>query len=370
MGIFKRKRSPYYHMSITVDGRRVQKSTGTADKEEAMGIYIATRKKLQKGLDMDQPPTNVGPSTTNEEPPHEEVLNCRKLLEDYLKKCSPKKATGSSKRDQSLVAHLMRHLGHYPLSEISDKEIYRYMERRDEEGAALKTVYNELGLLSRAFNVARKKWGWSCVNPVSDVEKEELDNARDRWIENEEERRLLLASPQWLRDIIGFAVNTGLRRGEILNLIWKHVSFERRTIYIGKQKNKGKNELPLNDYALKVLFARKRVVPSTSGNGFVFCTKDGKRLDGDNVGRAFRKATKRAEIEDIRFHDLRHTFATRMAHAGVDIYKIQRRMRHKTESMTRRYAHHNVESLRDGVESLDRRAGVGTTVGTCAGTRP
>ncbi len=70
--------------------------------------------------------------------------------------------------------------------------------------------------------------------------------------------------------------------------------------------------------------------------------------------RAFYEALKRAEIDDFRFHDLRHTFATRLAQAGVDLYKIAKLLGHKDIKMTQRYSHHYPESLRDGVAVLDR----------------
>jgi integrase len=72
-----------------------------------------------------------------------------------------------------------------------------------------------------------------------------------------------------------------------------------------------------------------------------------------NVGRAFRNVTKKAKIADFHFHDLRHTFATRLAQAGKDLYKVQKLLGHKTAAMTQRYAHHYPESLRDAVAVLD-----------------
>ena len=77
-------------------------------------------------------------------------------------------------------------------------------------------------------------------------------------------------------------------------------------------------------------------------------------LDGSNIRRALTTALKRAKIHDFHFHDLRHTFATRMVQAGIDLYKVQRLLGHKSPIMTQRYAHHYPESLRDAVEALDK----------------
>lgn len=94
-------------------------------------------------------------------------------------------------------------------------------------------------------------------------------------------------------------------------------------------------------------------VRSLSTN-LVFLSKAGTGLDARNLLRGFYKARKEARLKDFRFHDLRHTFATRLVQAGVDIYKVQKLMRHKSPIMTQRYAHHFSESLRDGVQVLDR----------------
>jgi integrase len=86
----------------------------------------------------------------------------------------------------------------------------------------------------------------------------------------------------------------------------------------------------------------------------VFYYREGERIDARNLLRAFYIAEEKAGIRDLRFHDLRHTFATRLVQAGVDLYKVQKLLRHKSPTMTQRYAHHYPESLRDGAEVLDR----------------
>jgi integrase len=158
--------------------------------------------------------------------------------------------------------------------------------------------------------------------------------------------------PHWLQEIIIFAVNTGLRQAEILDLTWDRLDLFRRTLSILEQKNMGKDTLPLNSQAIEVLKARGKVRSMRSNH--VFFNREGKRHDAANLLRAFYIAVEKAGMAKARFHDLRHTFATRLVQAGVDLYKVQKLMRHKTPIMTQRYAHHYPESLRDGVETLDR----------------
>jgi integrase len=87
----------------------------------------------------------------------------------------------------------------------------------------------------------------------------------------------------------------------------------------------------------------------------VFPTSHGTAIRDNNIERAFRAALKRAKIADFRFHDLRHSAATRMVQNGVDLYKVQLILGHKGPQMTQRYAHHYPESLRSAVDTLDKR---------------
>ena len=94
----------------------------------------------------------------------------------------------------------------------------------------------------------------------------------------------------------------------------------------------------------------------------VFVSQSAAPLDSSNLRRRFVSSLKAAQITDLHFHDLRHTFATRLVQAGVDLYKVQRLLGHKSPSMTQRYAHHYPESLRDGVEVLDRKGRISTNL--------
>jgi integrase len=118
-----------------------------------------------------------------------------------------------------------------------------------------------------------------------------------------------------------------------------------------KSKNGEKRTVPLNSGVIELLHRKAAVRTRES---FVFTTSCGTRIDDRNLTRAFYSALAKAEITDFRFHDLRHTFATRLAQAGVDLYKVQRLLGHKSASMTQRYAHHSPESLREGVLTLER----------------
>jgi integrase len=166
----------------------------------------------------------------------------------------------------------------------------------------------------------------------------------------EEEQRLLDAALPWLREIIIFALNTGMRQNEILSLKWSQVDLFRRTATLIETKNKEKRTIPINQTVLEILKSKDRV---RSISGYVFTSQTGSKLDARNLLRAFYAARKKVGLEDVRFHDLRHTFATRLVQAGVNLYVVKELLGHKSLTMTMRYAHHYPESLRHGVEVLD-----------------
>ncbi|MEE9604294.1 MAG: site-specific integrase, partial [Candidatus Scalindua sp.] len=138
------------------------------------------------------------------------------------------------------------------------------------------------------------------------------------------------------------------------------VNLFRKTMLIQNTKNGKPKTLPLNKVALGVLEQRSKV--RSIKNNLVFFNRNGKKINPHNLRTSFYIAIRKAEIEDFRFHDLRHTFATRLAQAGVDLYKISKLLGHEDINTTQRYAHHCPDSLRDGVEVLESDY-VLTTVG-------
>ncbi len=149
------------------------------------------------------------------------------------------------------------------------------------------------------------------------------------------------------------ALHTGMRMGEILSLRWDTVDLFRRTVTILHSKNGDKRTIPLNGHMFALL--KKKLKDRTSSSEWIFPSQAGTMRDGHGLRRAFRKALKTATIHDFHFHDLRPSFATQLIQAGVDLYKVQKQLGHRSPVMTQRYAHHCSESLRDGVNVLDRK---------------
>ena len=266
------------------------------------------------------------------------------------------------------MKNLRAFFGERALSEITAKDIVAYKNKRYEDGMAPATINRELSNLKKAFNLAMREWEWCEGNPVARVSMEKENNKRDRWLSEEEEQRLLGKCAPWLCAVVLFALHTGMRMGEVIDLTWWGVDHVRRTVTIFRSKNGERRTIPVNDTVLQILKEKAKVRSLELDR--VFCSKALTPMESGHLRRAFRLALRKAKIQDFHFHDLRHTFATRLVQAGVDLYKVQRLLGHKSPLMTQRYAHHYPESLRDGVEILDRRDRISTNLAQSASSPP
>ncbi|MBS0181331.1 MAG: tyrosine-type recombinase/integrase [Nitrospira sp.] len=344
MGLIKRGK--VWWMDFMFQGTRVRRSTETSDKRLATAILAKVTTQVVEGTFFDH----------REEDDH----TFQDMMERYLAECSKMKAPKSCVRDGTSLKHLVPVLGEKLLSEITPKSLVAYRTQRRTEGAAPATINKELQLVRHAFNLAMREWEWCRENPMHRVSLEQVRNEVDRWLSADEEERLLAASSPWLQEIIRFALNTGMRQGEILNLLWQDVDFTRGTLIVMKSKNGTRRTIPVNTTVYDLLAAKQGATGASSG--LVFKTPLGNTLQVRFLVREFCEARDRAGILDFRFHDMRHTFATRLVQHGIDLYKVQRLLGHKTSTMTQRYAHHCPESLRDGVNVLEHRPPIDTNL--------
>ena len=333
MGLYKR--GGVWWMRLTVGGREVRRTTGTKDRRLAEKIEGKVKTEIVEGRWFDVQ--------------EERTRTVRELLERFEREhASRRKAT---RFYGPIIARFIDEFGDRTLAEITPAILNQWKARRSNEVSS-SSVNRALAVLRCAFNLAIREWEWCRDNPVVRIKREKEPPGRDRWLSAEEEGRVLQAAPPWLQEIIAFAVNTGMRQGEILSLRWPSVDLFRRVLVVEKSKNGEKRTVPINETVMELLKEKSRL-RSISGD-FVFHSEAGTARDQANIRHRFNVALKISGISDFRFHDLRHTFATRLVQAGVDVYKVQRLLGHKTPAMTQRYAHHSTESLRDGVEVLDR----------------
>src|SRR5208283_3669251 len=334
MGLYRRPDSNHIWACVQHHGVEKRFSTGTDDMRLAENILAKVKVDQIEHKWFDKP---------------KDIRFCD-LVAKYMLKYK-------RQRDPYTVKHLESYFGDMLLSEITPEMVEDYLIDRDESESCPKpaTIYQEFSLGRRMFNVARKRWKLVSTNPFADVEFSELltiDNARERWLTVEEEERLLgVAAPAYLPEIVLFAIHTGCRRGEILELDWdKNIDMHLRTIKVCISKNKpgAKSKykvIPMSQTLYSMLQRKRNTNPTASGRLF--------DVSAHALKDAFVRAVEKAGIEDLHFHDLRHTFATRLVRGNVDLYVVQKLMGHKSIKTTERYAHHCRQSLEPHVMVLD-----------------
>jgi integrase len=188
-------------------------------------------------------------------------------------------------------------------------------------------------------------------NPMRRVRLLKESGSRERFITAEEEVKLfakLTGRRDHIRSVVTVALNTGMRRGEILDLQWEHVNFIARTIFIARSKTGKTRTIPMND----IVFAELKALKQDAGTrDFVFSvSKTGVNIDSIKTG--WRNACAAAGLVDLRFHDTRHTFATRLRANGVHEWDIRDLLGHTTTRMTSVYTHQTAANLRQAVTTL------------------
>jgi integrase len=259
----------------------------------------------------------------------------REFIEIYSKQ--NKRSWG---RDESALRVLERYFKGKAIREVTPELIERYKAKRKSE-VAPGTINRELVFLKTLFNKA-VEWGRLESSPVANVKKFREPSFKERILNASEMVRLLDISNSHLKPILIVALNTGMRRGEILSLKWENVNLSKRHIHIEDSKSGKSRDIPMNNAVVEALSQYNKYVfhnPVTGG-------------PLKSIKSSFRTACRRAEIKGLRFHDLRHTSATRMVEAGVDLVTVSRMLGHSTIQMTMRYAHPTPENMRLAVEKL------------------
>lgn len=322
MGLYRRGK--FYWYSIKYQGKRIQESLKTDNKKFAEKFYAKILTDIIEGRYFEKLKAKT--------------ITFREMVEKYMSQYQ-------KIRDKQTVTLLLPAFGHLTLAEITTEIVSDYRNGRLKIVKPA-TVYQELSLMRRMFNVARREWKWIKENPVADLSFAVGNkNARDRWLTPEEEKKLLdcATNPSWLRNLLMVALHTGMRRGEILNLKWQDVDLTRRLLTVQRSKNGEKRSIPMS----KTLYNKLSEIKIRDISGRVF------PIAVRSLRAAYDKTLDKAGIKEFHFHDLRHTFATRLVQNGVDLYKVKELLGHKSLVMTMRYAHHYPESLRSSVEVLD-----------------
>ncbi len=266
------------------------------------------------------------------------------LAKEYLIFSKANKRPQVHRRDRIIMDNLLKVFRGKMIQDISAHDLERYKARRKGE-VSVSTVNREVTCIKHMFNKA-VEWDYLAHNKLGTVKRFKEPPGRLRYLKKNEIERLLRVCPEHLRPIVITALNTGMRKGEIFSLVWQDIDMNNKVITIRRAKNNESRAVPIN----KTLYQTLKLQKNGDSGQPVFTGKDGTPLT--DVKHSFARALTKANIKDFRFHDLRHTFASRLAMAGVDIRTIQELMGHKDIRMTMRYSHLSNSHLKEAVNRL------------------
>jgi integrase len=254
------------------------------------------------------------------------------LLDRYEKEISP--LHKSHQVEKYRLQTLRTHLGDKRVSALLPSVVCKYRDTR------LKTVSpaslkRELTILSSVLNIAIKEWGIGIQqNPVSMVSLPKIGNGRDRRLESGEEQKLLSSTGE-LKRLIILALETGMRRGEILNIKKSHIDFTRQTLLIPLTKTDTPRTIPLSSRAIAVLREQLRgsekVIPIEETALFSYTAR--------GLSGAFLRLSRRHKLDNLHFHDLRHEATSRFFEKGLNPVEVATITGHKDTRMLMRCTH-------------------------------
>jgi integrase len=241
------------------------------------------------------------------------------------------------------------------LQDVSKERVSAFRERRIKE-VSVYTTRNELSILRHLLRLAREDWGY--LDTVPAVRLPKAPEGRLRFLDGPEIARFVhvcgRSRNRHLMALVTLAINTGMRRGEIMGLTWERVYLDpegggvNARIVLHRTKSGKPRGVPLNTAAIAALASIEPDAAKREGR--VFKRRDGS--DQASMRKAFDTAVKRADLHNFRFHDLRHTFGSHMSMRGRPLKEIQECLGHSTIEMTMRYSHLSPAHLRTAVESL------------------
>ncbi len=339
-----------WHIDFTFRGKRIRQLGGYT-KEQARNALAKLRIELLN--------ERLGFKKAGGDPvPFDAFAD--EFLEVY---CKQNKR--SWKRDEILLDNLKRYFSGRSLQGIGSEDVERFKAGRRAERVkhynakksapiSPATVNRELTCLKTLFNKA-EEWGRIEKNPIRRVRRLKEANARERILSAGEAHRLLRSASNTFRPVLIVALNTGMRRSEILGLRWTNVDLVRGYINIEDSKSGRGRKVPVNSAVMEAL----AVLPRKGE--YVFPGADPTKPVQD-VKTAFHAACRKAKtdlndeddpgITGVRFHDLRHTAASKMVEAGVDLVTVSKVLGHASIQTTMRYCHPTPENMRRAVERL------------------
>src|SRR6266581_1279463 len=347
MAIYRPKKSSYWWIDITINGRRIRESAGTSDRKKATEYHDRIKAKL-----WDQERIGV-----------KRRYNWREAVVRYLREAESE-GKASIENDRHALRWLDPYLTGKHLDEIDKAmvdfiiaerqkpyvRIYQSGQKRECKPGA-DTVNRFLTTFRPVLYKARDEWEW--LDRVPKVKALKGSQSRVRWISRSEADSLIGELPKHLARMAEFSLQTGLRRANVTHLQWSQVDFERSTAWVlGEDTKNGKSlAVPLSEKAMEILHAQKAEQDKTECElplPWVFAKA--KKPVHQTSTRAWREALERTGIKDFCWHDLRHTWASWHVQTGTPLHVLQELGGWSSLKMVQRYAHLSGEHLRQWVE--------------------
>ena len=334
-GIYKRAKSKYYWICYTgLDGKLARESSGSIEFKDAKTLLNKRRREIDEGKE---------PQVKKIE-----TYSFTELAEKYLLWINGRHRSAEVKG--YIIRELVKSYGNIPLRRFNAILVEQLQTDLINKGLKNSTINKKLNVLKAMFSKA-VDWDMVEEETLKRVRKIKLlpEDSRLRFISAEECKELINACESHLKPIVITALNTGMRKEEILSLKWdKHIDLKHGFIMLDKTKNGERREIPINDTLGSVL---QNITRRLDAPYVFYAPKTGKRYK--SIKRSFATALRRSKIQDFHFHDCRHTFASQLVMAGVDITTVSRLLGHKSLKMTLRYSHLAPAHLKNAVNILD-----------------
>lgn len=322
MAIYKRKddRSESYYIDfIAPNGKRIRQSAGTENKQQAQELHDRLKAQAWRVK-------NVG---------EKEQHSWQEAVVRWLSEKTHKRTL---KNDRDIFIYLNDFLGGKQLDEIDKRLIDEIRQKKLSTGVSNGTVNRILALIRAVLNTAKDEWEW--LDTVPTVKSLPENASRIRWLTHGEVEKILKELPEHLSAMMRFTLATGLRETNVTGLEWSQIDMQKRCAWIHADQAKGKKSIsvPLNDDAMTILRLQIK-----KNEKFVFTYKGEPVTRANN--HAWRKALKRAGIENFRWHDLRHTWASWHVQNGTPLNVLKELGGWADLTMVLRYAHLSSEHL-------------------------
>lgn len=287
-----------------------------------------------------------------------EKMSINDALLRYQKEVVPTKSDATQKREKCRISLLKTKLGSYSLAAVTPDIVARYRDERLEAGMANNTVRLEIALLGHLFSTAIKEWQISLpFNPVAQIKKPSPGKGRESRLSLKDQERLLKALKEHSNPMLAWifvtAIETGMRRNEILTLQIHQVDISRRILSLSNSENGDARTVPLSKAATKTLVEAINNPIRPKDSNLVFFGELGrnKKRSSYQFDKTWREIRDSIGLKHLHFHDLRHEAVSRLVEAGFSDQEAASISGHKSMQMLRRYTHLRAEDL---VKKLDK----------------